>query len=385
MIHPRIPPQTDSAASFAIARQDGTLRLTLHGGWILAEARRLDAALRALQIEQCRRVEIDCADVERLDTAGAWLLLRTRRALEVGGATVAIANVPDRLRPLIETIERGCTAPPVKTVRRDGIIRLLDQIGRAVVEMGRWGVDLLEFLGRVASETAGTLLHPRRLRRAALVQQIEETGLNALPILGLLSFLIGVVFAFQGADQLRRFGAEVFTVNLLAVAILREIGGLMAAIIVAGRSGSAFTAQIGTMMVNEEIDALETLGMSSVEVLVLPRVVGLIVALPLLTFYANIMGLTGGAVMSYFDLGITFPAFLRQLQSAIGHWTFWVGLIKAPVFAFIIALVGCFEGLRVERNAGSVGRMTTQSVVASLFLVIIADALFSILFDLLDI
>jgi phospholipid/cholesterol/gamma-HCH transport system permease protein len=385
MIRPRIPPQTDSAASFVIARQAGTLRLTPRGPWILTEARQLDGALRALETEGCGQVEIDYADVARLDTAGAWLLLRTRRTLEAGGATVSVANIPDRLRPLIEAIERGCTAPPVETVRRDNFTRLLEQIGRAVVEMGRWGVDLLEFFGRVATETVGTLLHPRRLRRAALVKQIEETGLNALPILGLLSFLIGVVFAFQGADQLRRFGAEVFTVNLLAVAILREIGGLMAAIIVAGRSGSAFTAQIGTMMVNEEIDALETLGMSSVEVLVLPRVVGLIVALPLLTFYANVMGLTGGAVMSYFDLGITFPAFLRQLQSAIGNWTFWVGLIKAPVFAFIIALVGCFEGLRVERNAGSVGRMTTQSVVASLFLVIIADALFSILFDLLDI
>jgi phospholipid/cholesterol/gamma-HCH transport system permease protein len=243
----------------------------------------------------------------------------------------------------------------------------------------------LEFLGSIASQTVRTIFHPRRLRVAALVNQIEETGLNALPILGLLSFLIGVVFAFQGADQLRRFGAEMFTVNLLAISILREIGGLIAAIIVAGRSGSAFTAQIGTMTVNEEIDALETLGMNTAEVLVLPRIIGLIVALPLLTLYANMMGLAGGAVMSYFDLGITLPAFLRQLRSALTAWTFWVGLIKAPVFAFIIALVGCFEGLRVERNADSVGRKTTQSVVASIFLVIIADAMFTILFDLLDI
>ncbi|MEA2755383.1 MAG: phospholipid/cholesterol/gamma-HCH transport system permease protein [Aliidongia sp.] len=380
-----VPPHPDAAASFAIAREGETLRMSLHGRWILAETRQLDGALRALRTAGCREVEIDCGGLERLDTAGAWLLLRTKRALEATPATVMVTNVPESLRPLVETIERGCTAPPVGPFRRGGFVRFLDQIGGAVVEMGHWGLDLLEFFGRVANETVGTVLHPRRLRGAALIHQIEETGLNALPILGLLSFLIGVVFAFQGADQLRRFGAEVFTVNLLAVSILREIGGLMAAIIVAGRSGSAFTAQIGTMMVNEEIDALETLGMSSVEVLVLPRVVGLIVALPLLTFYANVMGLTGGAVISYFDLGITFPAFLRQLHGALHQGTFWVGLIKAPVFAFIIALVGCFEGLRVERNAGSVGRMTTQSVVASLFLVIIADAMFSILFDLLDI
>jgi phospholipid/cholesterol/gamma-HCH transport system permease protein len=380
-----ILPHRDSPASFAITREGETLQMRLHGHWILAETRRLDGALLALRTDGCRKVEIDYGGLERLDTAGAWLLLRTKRVLEAARVTVTVTNVPDTLRPLVETIDRGCTAPPVGPFRRDGFVRFLNQIGGAVVEMGRWGLDLLEFFGHVASVTVGTLLHPSRLRRAALAHQIEETGLNALPILGLLSFLIGVVFAFQGADQLRRFGAEVFTVNLLAVAILREIGGLMAAIIVAGRSGSAFTAQIGAMMVNEEIDALETLGMSSVEVLVLPRIIGLIVALPLLTFYANVMGLTGGAIMSYFDLGITFPGFLRQLHSAITRWTFWVGLVKAPVFAFIIALVGCFEGLRVERNAGSVGRMTTQSVVASLFLVIIADAMFSILFDLLDI
>jgi phospholipid/cholesterol/gamma-HCH transport system permease protein len=214
---------------------------------------------------------------------------------------------------------------------------------------------------------------------------MEETGLNALPIVGLLSFLLGIVFAYQGADQLRQFGAEVFTVNLLGISILRELGGLMAAIIVAGRSGSAFTAQIGTMRVNEEIDALETLGLNTVEVLVLPRLLALILIMPLLTFYSNFMGLAGGAIMCYFDLGITFPAFLRQLHSALIGWTFWVGMIKAPVFAFIIGLVGCFEGLRVERNAASVGKLTTQSVVESIFLVIVADAGFSVLFSMLRI
>jgi|HubBroStandDraft_1064217.scaffolds.fasta_scaffold00843_9 phospholipid/cholesterol/gamma-HCH transport system permease protein len=378
-------PRPDTAAWFDTRREGGSIRVSLHGNWVLAEARRLDLALRTVSTEGCREVVIDYGALGRLDTTGAWLLLRTRRALEGQHLSVTVANVPEALRPLVETIEHECQGAPVEIRPPDNLTLFLERIGRNVVEMGRWGLDLLEFFGRVAYDAVATILRPRRLRVAALVHQIEETGLNALPILGLLSFLIGVVFAFQGADQLRRFGAEVFTVNLLAVSILREIGGLMAAIIVAGRSGSAFTAQIGTMKVNEEIDALETLGMNTVEVLVLPRVVGLVVALPLLTFYANVMGLTGGAIMSYFDLGITIPAFLRQLQGALSDWTFWVGIIKAPVFAFIIALVGCFEGLRVERNAGSVGRMTTQSVVASIFLVIIADAMFSVMFDLLDI
>jgi phospholipid/cholesterol/gamma-HCH transport system permease protein len=191
------------------------------------------------------------------------------------------------------------------------------------------------------------------------------------------------VIAYQGADQLRRFGAEIFTINLLGVSLLREIGVLITAIIVAGRSGSAFTAQIGTMRVNEEIDAMQTLGLNIAEVLVVPRVLGLIISLPLLAFYADVMGMIGGAVMTYFDLGITIPVFMRQLSEAITWQTLAVGLIKAPVFAFLIGLVGCFEGLRVERNAASVGKLTTRSVVESIFLVMVFDAGFSILFSVL--
>ena len=223
------------------------------------------------------------------------------------------------------------------------------------------------------------------LRVAALIHQVEETGLNSLPIVGLLAFLIGIVLAYQGADQLKRFGAEIFTINLLGVGVLREIGGLLTAIILAGRSGSAFTAQIGTMRVNEEIDAMETIGLNTVDVLVLPRILGLVIALPLLTFYSDIMGLIGGAVMCYFDLGITIPAFLRQLHEAISMNTFLVGIIKAPVFAFVIGLVGCYEGLQVERNAASVGKLTTRSVVESIFLIIVLDAAFSVMFSILKI
>ena len=229
------------------------------------------------------------------------------------------------------------------------------------------------------------MLHPRRLRLTALVAQMEQTGVNAVPIVGLLSFLIGVVLAYQGADQLRRFGAEIYTVNLLGVGILRELGVLMAAIIIAGRSGSAFTAQIGTMRVNEEIDAMRTIGLDPVEVLVIPRLFGLMLTLPMLTLCANLLGIFGGALMSWVALGITPPQFTRQLQSALYAWTFWIGLVKAPFFAFIIALIGCYEGFQVARSAESVGRMTTLSVVEAIFFVIVADAAFSIVFSILKI
>ena len=262
----------------------------------------------------------------------------------------------------------------------------LERIGRATVHAGQQGYRMLGYLGRVTVETIEALASPKsNLRFAAMVHQVEETGINALPIVGLLAFLIGVVLAYQGADQLKRFGAEVFTINLLGVGVLREIGGLITAIIVAGRSGSAFTAQIGTMRVNEEIDAMQTIGLNTVDVLVLPRIIGLVIALPLLTFFADIMGLIGGAVMCYFQLGITIPAFMRQLNDAISVNTLMVGLIKAPVFAFVISLVGCYEGFQVERNAASVGLLTTRSVVEGIFLVIVLDAAFSIMFSVLGI
>jgi phospholipid/cholesterol/gamma-HCH transport system permease protein len=200
-----------------------------------------------------------------------------------------------------------------------------------------------------------------------------------------MSFLIGMVLAYQGADQLARFGAQIFTVNLVGYGVLREMGILLTAILVAGRSGSAFTAQIGTMKVNEEIDAMRTIGLDPMEVLVIPRVLALMLTLPLLTFYADMLGLLGGAVIAFVELDISFLQFARQLSSGVTPWSFWIGIIKAPVFAFIIAMVGCFEGLMVTRSAESVGRRTTAAVVEAIFLVIVLDALASILFSNLGI
>jgi phospholipid/cholesterol/gamma-HCH transport system permease protein len=261
-----------------------------------------------------------------------------------------------------------------------------------VARVGEITLDLLArvyaitgFVGLVAATALRIAVRPLRLRLTATVAQMEQTGVNALGIVGLLSLLVGVVIAYQGADQLRRFGAEIYTVDLLAISTLRELGVLMTAIIIAGRSGSAFTAQIGTMQVTQEIDALRTLGLDPIEVLVIPRLAGLLVTLPMLTFYANLMGILGGGLMCWLVLGISIPEFVRELEAAVTMRTFWIGVAKAPVFATIIAVIGCYEGFRVTGSAESVGRQTTLSVVESIFLVITTDAAFSVVFSILHI
>lgn len=372
---------TVEAAWYALQPEGGTMRLVVGGAWTRDEARRLDPLMRSLDVHGYTRVDIDCGALSRLDTVGAWLLLRTGRILRHRGVTLNPVNVAPEYRALVHTINHECWAPPVEMPPHHTVTGPLERIGRGTWHAIGQAHGLLGFFGLIVIEMAATVLRPRKLRVPALVHQMEETGLYALPIVGLLSLLIGVVFAYQGADELHRFGADVFTVNLLGVGILRELGGMMAAIIVAGRSGSAFTAQIGTMKVNEELDAIQVGGFNLVMVLVLPRLLGIMITLPLLTFYSNIMGLVGGAVTCYLDLGITTPVFLHQLRSAVMSGTFWLGLIKAPIFACIIGLVGCHQGLQVERNAASVGRHTTQAVVESIFLVITADAVFSVLFS----
>jgi phospholipid/cholesterol/gamma-HCH transport system permease protein len=368
-----------------IERQGRRSHLVAEGEWTVRYASALDTELRSLDLSDASEVVIDGANIGKLDSTGAWLLIRTRRDLESSGKAVRELLLPQIYAPLIETIEQEHTSPPVETPAHRGLLRVLENLGEGTIDAIRQGYRMLGYLGRFSIELAEAIFQPSgNLRVAALFTQVEEIGINALPIVGLLAFLIGIVMAYQGADQLRRFSAEIFTINLLGVGILRELGGLVTAIIVAGRSGSAFTAQIGTMRVNDEIDALQTIGINTFDVLVLPRVLGLVIALPLLTFYADVMGMIGGAVMCYFDLGITAPAFMRQLHDAITTNTFWVGIIKAPVFAVVIGLVGCFEGLQVERNAASVGKLTTRSVVESVFLVIVLDAGFSILFSILE-
>lgn len=375
------------AATLVESEEPGAFVLAAAGEWGVATAAELDRRLRAVEMPNSKQVIVDLAGIDRLDTAGAWLLLRTEHDLATHGNSVEIRNLHSNLAPLLEQVRAGGMVTPARHPRpaHHTIVGFLAKIGEISLGLVRRAYSILGFFGLVCLTAVESVRHPRRLRVTSMVAQMEQTGINALPIVGLLSFLIGVVMAYQGADQLRRFGAEIYTVNLLGVGILRELGVLMAAIIIAGRSGSAFTAQIGTMRVNEEIDALRTIGLDPVEVLVLPRLFGLVLTLPMLTLYANIMGLLGGCLMAWGALGISIPQFIRQLQSALSAWTLWIGLIKAPFFAVIIALIGCYEGFQVARSAESVGRLTTLSVVESIFLVIVTDAAFSVFFSILQI
>ncbi len=363
------------------AREGARWMVRVGGPWTLATASELERALAGIAIPVEGTAEFDLSGLTALDTAGAFLLYRLIRRAEHQGLAHQLHGLSPEHEVLLERV-----TPPAdrKSLSRDDVSPLramVERVGHATFEIAAEGRDLINFFGLTSVTLARVITRPARIRFIALSSHLEQVGLNALPIVGLLSFLIGVVLAYQGADQLRAFGAEIYSVNLLGVSVLREIGVLLTAILVAGRSGSAFTAEIGTMKVNEEVDAMKTLGLDVMEVLVIPRLLAVIIALPLLAFFGNIAAIAGGALMSVAALGLSLPQFFEQFRSAVTPGTFWVGFVKAPVFALLIGLVGCYEGLKVEGGAESVGRMTTKAVVESIFLVIIADAAFSILFS----
>jgi len=370
------------------AREGDRLLIEAGGAWTLEQLVRLDAARQTLLVAaeaDGAAARIDLAALDALDTAGAWLLHQLERNLESLGWRVELAGLRDGHAALLAEIGRLQAPPPAPAAAINPFVRVLANLGRNTLAAGAEAARLLSFYGQTVLTLAKVLLRPSRLRLTSLTHHLEQTCVNALPVVGLISFLIGIVMAYQGADQLRRFGAEIFTVDLLAISALREIGILLTAVVVAGRSGSAFTAQIGMMKVNEEIDALRTLGLDPLEVLVLPRLLALMIALPLLAFFADIMALFGGGVMCAFVLDISPDQYINRLSEAIWPRTFWVGIVKAPVFAFVIAMVGCYEGLTVDGSAESVGRKTTLSVVVAIFLVIVCDAIFSIVFSSLGI
>ena len=260
----------------------------------------------------------------------------------------------------------------------------LARVGRSAEAVFEQAWAMLSFIGETAQMFAGWLAQPSRIRWRVVLFNLRTAGFDALPIVGLLSFLLGVVVAYQGADQLRQYGVNIFVADLVGLSMLREFAPLITAIIVAGRSGSAYAAQIGTMAVTEEIDAMRTIGIEPHELLVLPKILALMVALPLLTVFADVLGVMGGMVMAKTQLGVGFAEFLDRMANAVSITSYLVGVGKAPVFAAIIAVVGCFQGFRTRGGADSVGRQTTRSVVQSIFLVIVADALFSIAFSVLD-
>jgi phospholipid/cholesterol/gamma-HCH transport system permease protein len=243
---------------------------------------------------------------------------------------------------------------------------------------------LLSFVGEIAIAFASWISHPSRIRWRPILYNIRSAGFDALPIVGLIAFLLGIVVAYQGADQLRQYGANIFVVDLVGLSMLREFAPLITAIIIAGRSGSAYAAQIGTMAVTEEIDAMKTIGIAPMELLVLPKIIALLIALPLLTVFADLLGVFGGMIMARAQLGVGFGEFIERFTKAVSITAYLIGICKAPVFALIITIIGCFQGFRTHGGADSVGRQTTRSVVQSIFLVIVADALFSIAFSALD-
>ncbi|MEQ8354985.1 MAG: MlaE family lipid ABC transporter permease subunit [Kiloniellaceae bacterium] len=374
---------TGAASALEVRREDAVLRVCFVGAWITRELARHDDALRRLDLGGAQQIAVDLSACSAIDSAGAWVLDRTVEDLKRRGAEVTLVGSSPAIETLLGTVARQHVDLPPAPKPDNPIIAVALRVGRETLRICSEATDLLSFLGLTVTVFLRSLLKPWRIRLVPLIAHMEQTGLNALPIVGLISFLVGIVLAYQGADQLARFGAQIFTVNLVAVGVLREMGILLTAIIVAGRSGSSFTAQIGTMKVNEEVDAMQTLGLDPMEVLVMPRVFALVLVLPLLTFYADIMGLLGGAVMATVVLDISFFQFVRQLSDAVTLETFLVGIIKAPLFAFIIGMIGCYEGLQVSRSAESVGRQTTRAVVESIFLVIVLDALLSIFFSVI--
>jgi phospholipid/cholesterol/gamma-HCH transport system permease protein len=322
---------------------------------------------------------LDMARLENLDTPGALFLCGLRdKGVELTGIRVEHRALLDLicgldLKPL----------PKVESVPRWR--QIVIQLGKGAHDARHDALDVITFVGRAASWTVNALIHPSCLRPASISRHLSETGIQALPIIGLMAVMIAVVIGYQGVAQLRPYGGEDFTINLVAVSVLREMGVLITAIMVAGRSGSSFTAEIGVMRTREEVDALKVMGIEPMQVLVVPRVIALVITLPLLTFFADIMGLIGGAAISQFLLDVSPTQYLTRLPHVVGGGDLFVGLFKAPIFAFFIAIIGCMHGLRVSGSAESVGKETTRAVVKSIFLVLVLDAFFSILFEKLGV
>jgi phospholipid/cholesterol/gamma-HCH transport system permease protein len=354
----------------------GADRLDCRGAWTLAGIGGLHRRLDELPWPASRAVSVHCAGITALDTAGAWLLAELARRIESRGGEVRFLGLSAEHEILLRLVRSRAAKPLPPAPPAPGV---LARLGMEVVAHLAEARGMLAFLGEATVTLLKGLLHPARWRGRHLMHHIQHTGLDALPILGLLSFLVGTVIAYQAASQLARYGANIFVVDLIAHSLLRELAPMLVAVVVAGRSGSAFAAQIGTMKVAEEIDALRTLGVSPQEMLVVPRMLALLVVMPLLTVYAEVLGVLGGFIIAWSQLGVDAMSFLDRFDDTIRLSTFLFGIGKAPVFAVIIALVGCYQGFSASGSADSVGRHTTRSVVQAIFLVIIVDAIFSVL------
>ncbi|EDL47765.1 ABC transporter permease [Erythrobacter sp. SD-21] len=359
-------------AEFELQQGEGGSVLALSGPYLVSTVGAVDEDLRGLDEPLAR---IDLSEVSEIDTVGAWLAcqLASRHGAEITGASERATRLLGALTGMDS--EQALSAPRLPVWSR-----VPEAMGEKMFNARSGAIGVISFLGAALISAGNLIRNPRRFRTVALVHQVELVGVSALPIIGLMSFLIGIVIAQQGAVQLAAFGAETLTVNLVGRITLRELGVLMTAIMVAGRSGSAFAAQLGTMKLTEEVDAMRTIGISPMEALVIPRILSAVLMMPLLGFYASCMAIIGGAVVGDLMLGIPFWTFLSRIQEVVPTYDVWVGLIKAPVFGLIVGLAGCYNGMQVEGNSEEVGKRTTLSVVAAIFAVIVLDAFFAVFF-----
>jgi phospholipid/cholesterol/gamma-HCH transport system permease protein len=345
--------------------------LRLRGAWTVYNVPAIERALKAQKLES--GLKVDSRGIEDIDTAGAWLI----RKYFAGNAGLAQADA--RQKALFDFLPETAEPPP-RPQKPLPLYAFFTEIGRVSAAGAMFAYALVCFIGQIAVRFLLNFGSPRRFRFPSIVRHIDETGIRALPIVALLAILMSMVISYQAAIQLQKFGADIFTIDLSVISILREMGVLITAIMVAGRSGSAFAAEIGVMKLREEVDALKTMGMDPVEVLVLPRLVALMVALPILTFLADLVGMLGGSIMSLTLLDIPLHQYFERASGVATPTMFFVGMIKAPVFALLIGIIGTYQGMNVSGSAESVGRLTTVAVVQSIFLVIMADALFSVVF-----
>lgn len=361
--------EPDPRLSWRIAQR----RVICSGDWSVERLAAVERQIRRNVPMTSGEWRINLAEISTLDTAGAVMVQWLCRRLRAAGASVQLEDVSAERHAVLKL-----AASELGTVPRRPRSNPLEQLGRRITR-GCLGItEYLAFIGRLTADSLPRVLRPHRLRWHEIAVELERAGVMAIPIIGLLAFLIGIVMAYQSGDILQTYGANVFLVDLLGVIILREMGPLMTSVIVAGRTGASYTAQIGTMQLTEEIDALRTMGVTPFEMLVLPKFLALLIALPLLTLWADAIGLLGGMLVSSLLYGLSFEVFLQRLPTVVPPNMLWVGIAKAPVFAALIASIGCYQGFRVRHSADEVGRYTTISVVQGIFWVIVADAVFSI-------
>ncbi len=359
--------------------------LGMSGSLSIGDATALAKELAAIPVKPKQYLVIDGHGVASIDSAIALVLKKQMYRWQSQGCHVALKSFNQQATDIMAFVDKHSQYRMPPKVVRPSMISVLEDIGVATEKIIKNFTHLIAFSGLVVERLLLALRHPSRLRVTPLVAQLDQIGFRALAIVGLITFLIGAVIVNQGAFYLRQVGADVFTVDLLSITMLREFGILLTAVIVAGRSGSAFTAQIGSMQLNEEIDAMKTLGMNPIDVLVLPRILALVLIMPLLAFYADLMGLLGGALTAWVTLEVSPVAFIQRFEEAVTVSSFYVGILKAPFFGIMIGLSGCYEGMCVRGSAEKLGFHTTRSVVQSIFLVIVMDAAFAMIFTALDI